>query len=136
MNSHPSEALEDSALERTLDVKRPPSAQAWWLAILRPIGARSVSAPSSPKTRHPFKRAPSESATEATVSHCSGRSDDHLHLDTVRSRTDTIVPGGKREIRRGTTCDSGATFNWTPVTANSTKDNVRPIVPRPRGRAQ
>ena len=44
--------------------------------------------------------------------------------------TDTLKSGAKREIWRGTTCDSGATFQWTPVTANSTKDNVRPIVPK------
>jgi len=44
--------------------------------------------------------------------------------------TDTLAPGGKREIWRGTTCDNGATFQWTPVTANSTKDNIRPVVPK------
>ena len=44
--------------------------------------------------------------------------------------TDTMASGGKREIWRGTTCDNGATFKWTPVTANSTKDNIRPIVPK------
>ena len=25
---------------------------------------------------------------------------------------------------------NGTTFKWTPVTANSTKDNIRPIVPK------
>lgn len=44
--------------------------------------------------------------------------------------TDTMKSGAKREIWRGTTCDNGATFQWTPVTANSTKDNYRPIVPK------
>jgi len=44
--------------------------------------------------------------------------------------TDTMGSGGKREIWRGTTCDNGATFKWTAVTANSTKDNIRPIVPK------
>ena len=44
--------------------------------------------------------------------------------------TDTMASGAKREIWRGTTCDNGATFKWTPVTANSTKDNYRPIVPK------
>jgi hypothetical protein len=44
--------------------------------------------------------------------------------------TDAMASGGKHEIWRGTTCDNGATFKWTPVTANSTKDNVRPIVPK------
>jgi hypothetical protein len=44
--------------------------------------------------------------------------------------TDTMKSGAKREIWRGTTCDNGATFKWTPVTANSSKDNYRPIVPK------
>ena len=44
--------------------------------------------------------------------------------------TDMMAAGGKREIWRGTTCDNGVTFKWTPVTANSTKDNIRPIVPK------
>ncbi len=44
--------------------------------------------------------------------------------------TDTLKSGAKREIWRGTTCDKGATFKWTAVTANSTKDNYRPIVPK------
>ncbi|HYQ43302.1 MAG TPA: hypothetical protein VER11_15080, partial [Polyangiaceae bacterium] len=44
--------------------------------------------------------------------------------------TDKMGSSGKREIWRGTTCDNGTTFKWTPVTANSTKDNIRPVVPR------
>ena len=44
--------------------------------------------------------------------------------------TDTMPTGAKREIWRGTTCDDGATFQWTPVTANSSNDNLRPIVPQ------
>ncbi len=34
------------------------------------------------------------------------------------------------EIFRGTTKDSGATWSWQPVTANSKLDNLRPCVPR------
>ena len=49
---------------------------------------------------------------------------------TYDPRTDTVGSSGKHEIWRGTTCDNGATFQWTPVTANSTKDNLRPIVPK------
>jgi len=49
---------------------------------------------------------------------------------TADPTTDTLKAGGKHEIWRGTTCDNGATFKWTPVTANSSKDNVRPIVPK------
>jgi hypothetical protein len=33
------------------------------------------------------------------------------------------------EIFRGETRDGGATWRWTPITANSTVDNLRPIVP-------
>jgi hypothetical protein len=44
--------------------------------------------------------------------------------------TDAMGTSGKHEIWRGTTCDNGKSFQWTPVTANSTKDNIRPIVPK------
>ena len=33
------------------------------------------------------------------------------------------------ELFRGTTADGGLTWNWLPVTANSTTDNLRPLVP-------
>lgn len=36
----------------------------------------------------------------------------------------------KRELYQGTTCDNGATWQWTPITKNSTVDNIRPIVPK------
>ncbi len=38
---------------------------------------------------------------------------------------------GKRhhELFRGKTKDGGATWSWTPITANSTMDNLRPLVP-------
>jgi hypothetical protein len=38
---------------------------------------------------------------------------------------------GKRhhEIFRGETKDGGATWAWTPITQNSTMDNLRPLVP-------
>ena len=35
-----------------------------------------------------------------------------------------------RELFRGETADGGATWSWTPITANSTMDNLRPIVPK------
>jgi len=44
--------------------------------------------------------------------------------------TDTMKSGAKREIWRGTTCDNGATWKWTPLTTGSTVDNIRPIVPK------
>lgn len=39
---------------------------------------------------------------------------------------------GKRhhELFRGETADGGISWNWTPITANSTMDNLRPIVPK------
>lgn len=37
---------------------------------------------------------------------------------------------GHHEIFKGTTADGGATWQWTPVTQNSTVDNLRPIVVR------
>jgi hypothetical protein len=35
-----------------------------------------------------------------------------------------------RELFRGVTTDAGATWRWEPLTAHSTADNLRPIVPR------
>lgn len=39
---------------------------------------------------------------------------------------------GKRhhELFRGETVDDGTTWKWSPITANSTVDNLRPIVPK------
>lgn len=34
-----------------------------------------------------------------------------------------------REIWKGVTTNHGASFTWTPITRNSTKDNFRPVVP-------
>lgn len=35
-----------------------------------------------------------------------------------------------RELFRGETSDDGASWHWQPITANSTADNLRPIVPK------
>ncbi len=42
------------------------------------------------------------------------------------------VADGQRhhEIFQGVTPDGGRTWQWTPVTSNSTSDNLRPIVPK------
>ena len=45
-------------------------------------------------------------------------------------RTDEGQNNGKKEIWKGVTCDDGATFDWEPVTANSSMDNLRPVVPK------
>jgi hypothetical protein len=38
------------------------------------------------------------------------------------------------EIFRGATSDSGTTWQWTPLTQNSTTDNIRPLAPRSDGK--
>ncbi len=44
--------------------------------------------------------------------------------------TDTNPPYSNfHEIWKGVTTDHGASFTWTPITQNSTHDNLRPIVP-------
>jgi hypothetical protein len=53
-----------------------------------------------------------------------------IYISTPYDPRDEAVAPGKREIWRGTTCDGGATFTWTPVTSKSTKDNFRPVVPK------
>jgi len=49
---------------------------------------------------------------------------------TFDPRTDMAVPSKKHEIFMGVTCDKGATWKWAPLTENSTKDNLRPVVPK------
>jgi hypothetical protein len=45
-------------------------------------------------------------------------------------RTDEGDFYGKKELWKGVTCDGGTTFEWTPITANSSMDNLRPVVPK------
>jgi|GEM_PF-545184 len=48
---------------------------------------------------------------------------------TVDPRDDkTTFP--HHEIFMGVTCDNGATWEWAPLTSNSTVENIRPIVPK------
>ena len=53
-----------------------------------------------------------------------------IYVSTFYDPNDDTTKSTKREIWRGTTCDNGATFKWTAVTARSTVDNIRPIVPK------
>ncbi len=53
-----------------------------------------------------------------------------IYLSTTIDPRDDTTNLGKHEIFQGTTCDNGATFTWTPLTARSTMDNLRPIVPK------
>jgi hypothetical protein len=47
-----------------------------------------------------------------------------------------LRPSDRYEIWRGFTADGGLTFSWTPVTQNSTADNLRPIAPPAHGREE
>ncbi|HMF40429.1 MAG TPA: hypothetical protein VKQ32_07035, partial [Polyangia bacterium] len=53
-----------------------------------------------------------------------------LFISTTYDPRDDTTQTSKREIYQGTTCDNGATWQWTPITKNSTVDNIRPIVPK------
>ena len=52
-----------------------------------------------------------------------------IYISTTTDPRDDTTQFSKHEIWRGTTCDEGQTFTWTPITENSTQDNLRPIVP-------
>ena len=51
-----------------------------------------------------------------------------IYISTnIDPRNDMAIT--RREIFQGVTCDNGMTFQWTPITWNSSRDNLRPIVP-------
>ena len=52
-----------------------------------------------------------------------------LYISTPYSPIDTNINLGVREIWKGVTSDNGVTWSWTPITQNSVRDNLRPIVP-------
>lgn len=52
-----------------------------------------------------------------------------IYVSTPFSPIDTSLSLGTREIWMGVTSDDGASWNWSPITEKSTKDNIRPIVP-------
>jgi hypothetical protein len=54
---------------------------------------------------------------------------DRLFISTkIDPRDDASLP--RYEIFEGVTGDGGANWDWSPITANSTMDNLRPIVPK------
>jgi hypothetical protein len=53
-----------------------------------------------------------------------------IFISTTFDPRDDMTQTPKHEIYQGTTCDNGATWNWTPITQDSTVDNIRPIVPK------
>jgi hypothetical protein len=57
------------------------------------------------------------------------RDPNRLFISTkLDPQTDEPLP--HYELFDGTTTDGGATWSWSPVTAHSTADNLRPIVPQ------
>lgn len=53
-----------------------------------------------------------------------------VYVSTTYDPRDDTTIHPKHEIWKGVTCDSGATFEWTPITMNSQEENVRPVVPK------
>jgi hypothetical protein len=54
---------------------------------------------------------------------------DRLFISSkIDPRNDAAMP--HYEIFEGVTADGGASWNWSPITYNSTVDNIRPIVPK------
>ena len=51
-----------------------------------------------------------------------------IYISTPRDPRDDANLG-VHEIFKGVTSDQGATWSWTPITRNSTRDNMRPIIP-------
>ena len=52
-----------------------------------------------------------------------------VYISTPYSPVDTSINLGVREIWKGTTYDNGGKWTWTPITQNSVRNNIRPIVP-------
>jgi hypothetical protein len=52
-----------------------------------------------------------------------------IYVSSTFDPRDDTTTTPRHELYQGTTCDGGATFTWIPVTQNSTRDNLRPIVP-------
>lgn len=64
---------------------------------------------------------------DPNVIYISSNAADPFNLGSI---TDVpLGPDERYEIYRGVTADGGLTFTWTPVTARSEHDNLRPIVP-------
>ena len=52
-----------------------------------------------------------------------------IYVSTTTDPRDDTTALSRHEIWRGTTCDEGDTFIWTPITQDSSEDNLRPVVP-------
>jgi hypothetical protein len=52
-----------------------------------------------------------------------------IYISTTFDPRDSTLDLGVHEIFKGVTSDNGLTWSWTPVTWNSTRGNLRPIIP-------
>jgi hypothetical protein len=52
-----------------------------------------------------------------------------IYISTTSDPRDTSINLGVHEIFKGVSSDNGASWAWTPITQNSVRDNLRPIVP-------
>jgi len=57
----------------------------------------------------------------------------HPFDDLEPNREVPLNPEGRYELWRGESADKGETFQWEPITQNSSADNLRPIVPERHG---
>jgi hypothetical protein len=53
-----------------------------------------------------------------------------IYISTVYDPRNDTTKTAHHEIYEGVTCDNGATWQWAPITQNSTVDQLRPIVPK------
>jgi hypothetical protein len=53
-----------------------------------------------------------------------------IYVSTTYDPNDDATFLGVREIFKGVSSDDGVTWDWTPITMNSERDNFRPIIPK------
>jgi len=53
-----------------------------------------------------------------------------IYVSTTYDPRDDVTNLGVHEIFKGVSEDNGTTWTWTPVTLNSVRDNLRPILPK------
>jgi len=66
--------------------------------------------------------------TNPNVIYISSNASDPFNIADINHVT--LRPNQRYEIWRGVTTDGGPNFTWSAVTTNSTKDNLRPYIPR------
>jgi len=52
-----------------------------------------------------------------------------IYISTTYDPRDSTVNLGVHEIFKGVTTNNGVSWNWTPITSKSVRDNLRPVVP-------